>query len=902
MKKGEHIRISSQQIKQQRILEHALPPIIKNLKIVKSFSSNQIFKQNNLIRNHPIEINRPPIQKVMSNNNSNKHIQIRNIKQPQKESYINIYLDKLLEKKSESNLNQNTGRYSSYDNKSSSTIRDSNSSYLNRLIDTFESHYKNEKLNKGNSSQNHKGPKVEYNFLNGILNRIHHKVEFISPKGIELYQKEVENIINEETTNVNQIKNNRNTMKCEQNKNRFHKRNFTSYGIEINPLKIFPSHSNASNYEEIIAYKKTFKQIPPSNVCNVFSSGFNSFKNSQLRKLILSEPSLLSFFMKNQNKKVFNSILVNKDDKTTTKTRNRINSSISTKDFKNSKNTKSTDRLTKSMKDYCVNYSEPNTKHNKQLMQEITNRNNKTEIIQQIDEHLQLFLPQTVTDRLNTNGEEINIIKHNDRYKGRKMNKEMINQKKQLKNNKNDKELSSFQINDRNNMVKKLIKLGRNKARDGINVILNDNAYRTSSFGKTKLEQSQSILEIKNILNNSAKNINNRIRNNNCWNFNCSEKRLNEKSKTVIVLNLKNIKQNLSTIKKEFYDECSGILNGNNNNNIIVKRNLRRTKTQIDIDKGREDRKRRLSFNSNEFSIIQSNKKFENENNNIKDDAKEKEDEIWKAALKIIKERQLKKGNLNLKHKKKHKKKHPNNNESEKSLNKPILIFPERNETKKVSNIEEQKSDKKESRDLNPKRSIRVDNSQILSAINLNEEHSPSKIKLRNIVPQAHYSFRRDSDYFVKNQRLEGIKINSNISEERKHYFKDLFTYNEIEKRKQVLLMKIGHDISYGISKGELDEKEQMLFEKFKDQIASMKATDNNEYVEFLEENFVLFQEELEDIKKQREDEKRINNFVRDLNTGLNKEKSKQIMLSNKARVVDGKMSFVSSKLFNKDH
>jgi hypothetical protein len=114
--------------------------------------------------------------------------------------------------------------------------------------------------------------------------------------------------------------------------------------------------------------------------------------------------------------------------------------------------------------------------------------------------------------------------------------------------------------------------------------------------------------------------------------------------------------------------------------------------------------------------------------------------------------------------------------------------------------------------------------------------------------------------------------------------------------------MKIGHDISYGISKGELDEKEQMLFEKFKDQIASMKATDNNEYVEFLEENFVLFQEELEDIKKQREDEKRINNFVRDLNTGLNKEKSKQIMLGNKARVVDGKISFVSSSLFNKDH
>jgi hypothetical protein len=308
------------------------------------------------------------------------------------------------------------------------------------------------------------------------------------------------------------------------------------------------------------------------------------------------------------------------------------------------------------MKDYCLNYSEPNMKqHNKQFMQEITNRNNKTEIIQQIDEHLQSFLPQTVTDRLNTNAEEINVIKHNDRYKGRKVNKEMINQKKQLKNNKNDKELSSSQINDRNNMVKKLIKLGRNKARDGINVILNDNAYRTSSFGRTKLEQSQSILEIKNILSNSAKNINNRIRNNNCWNFNCREKRLDKKSKTVIVLHLKNIKHNLSTIKKEFYDECSGILNGNNNN-IVVKRNLRRTKTQIDIYKGREDRKRRLSFNSNEFSIIQSNKKFENENNNIKDNVKEKEDEIWKAALKIIKERQLKKGNQNLKHKKKHKK------------------------------------------------------------------------------------------------------------------------------------------------------------------------------------------------------------------------------------------------------
>ena len=904
----------------KRLLKWALPPIIKNIKIVKSFSTNHISKHTK--QNTPLDINKLPFPYSSSNspnniyhNDSNSQIQANS------SNYINVYLDKLLLRKSESFMNQQPScRYSTVESKTPiiSSIRHNNNNFFNRRIEAYNNKQNNNTNSKGrNNHSKYNEHKIEYTFLTEMLERIRHRVSFISFKNKELYEKEVENIVNDELTHLTFNKN-----------NQFNRNNFTSYGVELNPMRMFPSHSNASNYEEIVSYKKSIKHMPQGN----YASGSNRNKNTQLRHLLLNEPSILSFLMNNPNKESFFSMLINQDKaqqahsnstkhqrRTSRNTNITINNNSSIKHIKRSK-CSSLGRTTNDSS-MVVLKGNSNSKSNT-VVNPVTEPNHKESlsdrkykdsksITKRSIKELPSMLFHTITECTNTTGDEMkNIIKPTQRYLKRKTIKQRTIKNKvdndYIKEERvpvDQKEKELTKIIERNTMVRKLINIGRVKARRGVDVLLLNATYRNrvKSNKNHLLEKSNSVSEIKSILSNSARNINDKY-------SPCKledkehieyikpvyhKRKSKQRAKTIIMNGgVKNRRFRLSFITND-----SGVVTGCNNSknmecNVLFEgRKQRRTKTFSEDNRGKEKRKRRLSELHNEY------------NEHCRSLNKQKENKIHKVPLRRIKEKQKinthkqMKKNIKSIEQKKQENEHVEQHHSTKLREQNVIIEHNESTSKPIHPV-------REIRKL--KRTIRSDNSQILSALHSTECKSTSSphpmLKLRNmnILPKRTYRFKKDPNSNNNaNQRHEALKIDSNIIEERKHFFKDLCTNEEVEKRKQVLLMKIGHDITYGISKGELGEKEKMLFDKFREQIASLKVTEDEEYVDSLEENFYLFQKELDDLRRQRELEKRINGFMYHLREGLNNEKGKQEFHKTRARVVSAKSVFVSSNPFD---
>ena len=920
----------------KRLLKWALPPIIKNIKIVKSFSTNHISKQAK--QNTPIEIHKLPFSHSnIYHNDSNSQIQ------PNSNIYINAYLDRLLLRKSESFMNQPSCRYSTIESKTPviSSVRNNSNNCFNRRIEAYSNkhiNYNNNTNDRGRNTQSkYNGHKIEYTFLTDMLERIRHRVSFISFKNKELYEREVENIINEELTHLtlNNSGNKTNTKtKADKHMNNpsFNRTtNFTSYGIEVNPMKMFPSHSNASNYEEIVSYKKSIKHIP---------QGCNTVKNTQLRHLLLNEPSILSFLMKNPNKESFFTMLINQDK--TQQTNN--NNSNSTKHQRiTSRNTNivinnnstikhikcsSVGRTTNDSSIAVVkgNY---NSKSNT-MINPVTESNHKESlsdrkykdsksITKRSTRELPSTLFHTITECTNTTGDEMkNIIKPSQRYLKRKTTKNKVDNGsiKEERVHVNQKEKELTKIIERNTMVRKLINIGRVKARRGVDVLLLNATHRYKGNKNHLLEKSSSVSEIKSILSNSAKNINDKYspckvkdkQHINVVGPMYYKRKLKPKSKTVIV-HSNNIRDRILRLSLVCKDDDINTGRDNNNTNIEYNtlfegRRRGRTKTFSDYDnRGKEKRKRRLS----ELHNSEHNSEYIEQHKSLN---KQREDKVQRVTIKRVKEIQRKNTKENGRMKKNIKsikqkvEKHVEPVEQQEQEHSPklseedVIITQNEPPSKPIQPV-------REIRKL--KRTIRSDNSQILSALHSNECKSTSSphpmLKLRNmsILPKQTYRIKRDSvsDHPTHNQRIEALKIDSNIVEERKHFFKDLYTNEEVEKRKQILLMKIGHDITYGISKGELGEKEKILFNKFREQITSLKVTDDEGYIECLEENFYLFQKELEDLRRQRELEKRINGFMYHLREGLTNVKGKQEFHKSRARVVSAKSIFVSSNPFD---
>ena len=93
----------------------------------------------------------------------------------------------------------------------------------------------------------------------------------------------------------------------------------------------------------------------------------------------------------------------------------------------------------------------------------------------------------------------------------------------------------------------------------------------------------------------------------------------------------------------------------------------------------------------------------------------------------------------------------------------------------------------------------------------------------------------------------------------------------EEEKRKMRLLLKFKNDIDYKIMKGEINELDIDIFSKLKEKLDKLIDEYNiEEDNKKIEDYFGDVQEELEIIEQRKRNEKRINEFINDLNDQIN--------------------------------
>lgn len=130
-------------------------------------------------------------------------------------------------------------------------------------------------------------------------------------------------------------------------------------------------------------------------------------------------------------------------------------------------------------------------------------------------------------------------------------------------------------------------------------------------------------------------------------------------------------------------------------------------------------------------------------------------------------------------------------------------------------------------------------------------------------------------------------------------FFQDFLLDKNDEHKNRLLQLKLKNDINYGISKGGLSENELDLFSEFKKKINNMKNFEDESYHGLIENAFNMFQIDLEELKRSKEAENRINKFVTRLN--IQRENHFQLYkeLSNKAKAIDKKILSKSTLLIN---
>ena len=96
----------------------------------------------------------------------------------------------------------------------------------------------------------------------------------------------------------------------------------------------------------------------------------------------------------------------------------------------------------------------------------------------------------------------------------------------------------------------------------------------------------------------------------------------------------------------------------------------------------------------------------------------------------------------------------------------------------------------------------------------------------------------------------------------------------EVEKKKIELLYKFKHDIKYKIATGRINTEEIENFQEFQEKVNKLKNKfedyDINLYIKEMEQFFQSFNNEMENSAKKKEDEDRINKYLRQFHEDCN--------------------------------
>lgn len=260
-------------------------------------------------------------------------------------------------------------------------------------------------------------------------------------------------------------------------------------------------------------------------------------------------------------------------------------------------------------------------------------------------------------------------------------------------------------------------------------------------------------------------------------------------------------------------------------------------------------------------------------------------------------------------------------------INHPHLSFPEFQ--KKSSVIVVEKVDDENEKEKEIYSYIKKDNANRNSLIK--EENSDSSSK-DNLVQLINNKSTNGSKRFIKRRFINNKKgqffINSNfqnnkdelLAKEKKdrissrlNSIKDIknkFEFIDPAKKKLALIMNINQDLNYYLNQQDISEKEKKMYLEFKEKV---EAFQNNVLGKFqsgyidddsdFEQDFESLKEELENIKKIRLKEKRINHFLMNLSDFRYKNQKLHTFYSQKVKVKDSKfLTTTSSLLTGENH
>lgn len=840
----------------------SLPPVIKNQKLTKSLSMKHFQRT-------PIDLN----SKISLNNTKQEFV-----------TQIDIYIKELLEKKC-LDISKQT-KFSKINEKLIQNLPNLIEKAIHTSKTTTELNMDKETESEKESNQtalSHliNSPVIQYKFCENILNNITRRMLFLNLKNEEISEKDVINIINYEIgAYITETKN--------QKSKKIH--NFFTTGYEINPKQYFSPHSLVSNYEEVIDCQKKCKNLLKNinklshnraySIDDLFSKedGIKEFLNQDRNK-----ETLLQLLSRNNNFRKTN-ILNLLENKTRQECPNpKKEKTIFINSYNNKKQSPSIN-----IKSIHIN----NRRNDDGLM-----INNSTQTIVELKKNL--------LSESNQKQEMSNLLKF---LKGKPTSKEM-------------KELNKiYKTEEPSDSSKKTSEILHLTSGSNVQNTIKPNC-KFSGFQKTNNDSSilnKYQLNDKESLNYdtiSKRNQNRKINLMNSSNFSTFDS--NYKIKPVVN----------KIYSKKKYGDHENLLSPNNN-----VRNRVKSQEHVDKKKIEEERKKQLtqeqkkmdhfspqhksnstslrkpkiSDMSRKIDVKKKKKKSNTEQKTIEPEEKnespiaeqpllapttggketmssKEDDDIWNQLVERAKKRKKNGDN---------KSKKDNKGDTKQSS---LLKFPEN--TKKEGTEPNQKES--EESIMKERNSLKEDNSQLVLAL---KSKKTSKFRRRNAVSNNQISFflnkntKNDSDSKSNSSRMK-LKLNEKSENTSKSLFFDI-TPEEVEKKKNLLLLKLGQEISYGITKGDFSEKEQNLFEDFKQRIEDLKNFDDKTYVMFLEHNFSYFQEELDTLRQVREDEKRINEFLLHLHNDIEVDSIIKKEQSSRAKVIDKKVLVDSSRPF----
>ena len=136
-----------------------------------------------------------------------------------------------------------------------------------------------------------------------------------------------------------------------------------------------------------------------------------------------------------------------------------------------------------------------------------------------------------------------------------------------------------------------------------------------------------------------------------------------------------------------------------------------------------------------------------------------------------------------------------------------------------------------------------------------------------------------------------------------KNYFLEGTEQDKEYKMKELRAFKLSQEINYFLSVNKpKTENEKNLFEEFKEKINSLKQVNDEIYISYINDNYEYLQEELENLKKIRESEKQINDFIFHLNNDIQNNSMQRHILGEMIRFKDTEVIGQEYALHEKDY